>query len=681
MMTDDAFVFAHFRGARRCGDAWEAHCPAHEDHTPSLSIKHGDTQPWVLHCHAGCDVAAVVRAAGLAMTDILGPRPNGGHGVRPPTTYDYCDEAGTLLYQVVREHAPKKFWQRRPDGAGGWIHKLEKVRRVLYRLPQLKGQSVVYIPEGEKDVDRCWHLGLAATTNAGGAGKWRDDYAAHLTAAGVASVIVLPDNDDPGRAHAEAVARSCHAAGVRVQIVALPGLAPKGDVSDWLDAGHTRDDLIASVTATPRWTPTSAAPEPLSTACTLAHVEKTFAHWIRDDDPIPTRALLAAYVANRKLDGDPVWLMLVGGAGVGKTERLIPLAVLPDVVLESSITGPAALLSGTGKKERAKDATGGLLRKLPAGGGVLLLKDFTSIIDMHREARAEVLAALREVYDGRWDRSVGAEGGRTLTWTGHLGLVAGCTTAIDTAHSVMSVMGTRFMLIRLHGDQDIAGSAFDHVGEERPMRDALRAAVRGLLEHLPGTAYEKAEVRAPIIALAKYVALARSPVDRDSQGEIRLVLDAEAPTRIVKMLTQLWRASGLLGLEKPKAWDLVRRVGVDSIPKLRGSILNHLAMSVVAPSTTDIAEYVEHPSRTTRRGLEDLAAHQVVRRIAGGNGKADRWELTDQTRGWLGLLATVPVSSEPVDTPLSQEPPPPPLIRTQITNDDITGKVAVGDNG
>src|SRR5215471_996355 len=90
----------------------------------------------------------------------------------------------------------------------------------------------------------------------------------------------------------------------------------------------------------------------------LAAVEAVFQRWICDDDLIPTRAVLAAYVANRKLDGDPVWLMLVGGSGVGKTERLIPLSGMPDVVLESSITGPAALLSGTGKKERAKDATG-----------------------------------------------------------------------------------------------------------------------------------------------------------------------------------------------------------------------------------------------------------------------------------------------------------------------------------
>ena len=415
---------------------------------------------------------------------------------------------------------------------------------------------------------------------------------------------------------------------------------------------------------------------PPSTPRTLADVEATFMHWIRDADPVPTRATLAAYVANQKLGGDPVWLMLVGGSGVGKTERIGPLGAMPDVVLESSITGPAALLSGTGKKERAKDATGGVLRKLPAGGGVLLLKDFTSIIDMHRDSRAEVLAALREIYDGRWDRSVGAEGGRTLTWTGHLGLIAGCTTAIDSAHSVMSVMGTRFMLVRLQGDRDIAGSAFDHVGEERTMREALRAAVRGLLDHLPGAPYDKAEIREPILALAKLVALARSPVDRDSQGEIRLVLDAEAPTRIVKMLAQFWRACGLLGLAKTAAWELVARVGFDSIPKLRRSILDCLTTAAVPPNTTQIAEAVDHPSRTTRRALEDLAAHRVIARLPGGEGKADRWTLTEQVRGWLGCM-TLPVSSESGVSATVSVSDGASLIEHKIPNDDITGKVGV----
>jgi hypothetical protein len=666
---------------REDGRQRTATCPAHADGTASLSVGIGDDNRALLHCFAGCTFEAIVEAAHLTRADLNGRRDTGSSPLTIAASYDYTDEAGVLLYQVCRL-VPKSFRQRRPDGSGGWTWKLGDVRRVLYRLPRLIAHQTVYVTEGEKDSDRLAALGLASTTNAGGAGNWRDEYTQQLVAAGVTTVIVLPDNDDPGRYHAEVVATSCRAAGLTTQIVSLPNLPLKGDVSDWLDAGGTRDALERLSRAGETAPPTSSASAPAS----LADVEAIFARWIRDPDPLPTRAVLAAYLANRRLDGDPVWLMLVGGSGVGKTERLAPLAVMPDVVLESSITGPAALLSGTGKKERAKDATGGLLRKLPEGGGVLLLKDFTSIIDMHRDARAEVLAALREVYDGRWDRSVGAEGGRTLTWIGHLGLVAGCTTAIDSAHGVISAMGTRFVLIRLQGDRHIALSALEHVGCEKPMRDELRAAVAGLLRQPAGEPYVVADARDHLAALGSYVALARSPVDRDSQGEIRLVLDPEAPTRIVKMLAQFWRAAGLLGLSRADAWALVLRIGLDSVPKLRRHVLDYLAATLTAPSTTTIAEAVEHPSRTTRRALEDLAAHRVVRRLAGGEGKADRWELTEQTRNWLEVLTvpvssdlamsgTVPVSSAPMVS--AQEPvlPMTSLIEPKIPNDDKTGKV------
>lgn len=432
----------------------------------------------------------------------------------------------------------------------------------------------------------------------------------------------------------------------------------------------TADEIRWKDNGQPRAKTRSARPH------SLAELELVFARWIRDPDPIPTRVVIATYVANRQRTGDPVWTMLVGGSGVGKTERLMPLSVMPDVVLESSITGPAALLSGTAKKERAKDATGGILRKLPAGGGVLLLKDFTSVIDMHRDARAEVLAALREVYDGRWDRSIGTDGGRTLTWSGHLGLIAGCTTAIDAAHSVVSVMGTRFLLVRLQGDPDIAGSAFDHVGVEQTMREELREAVRGFLMHLPGRPYDKTMVREPLIALAQHVALARSPVDRDQRSDIRLVLDPEAPTRIVKMLTQLWRAAGLLGLEPGAAWEMVRRVGLDSIPKLRRSVLDYLGTCLVPPSTTDVAEAVEHPQQTTRRALEDLTAHRVTLRHPGGQGKADRWQLAPRTRTWLERSTTVPVLSDPI---YMGEPSG--SLKSKNIREDKTGKVKPNKTG
>jgi hypothetical protein len=385
--------------------------------------------------------------------------------------------------------------------------------------------------------------------------------------------------------------------------------------------------------------------------------------------------VLAAYLANRRLAGDPVWLILVGGSGTGKTERLTPLAGLPDVVLESSITGPAALLSGTGRKERAKDATGGILRKLPEGGGVLLLKDFTSVLDMHRDARAEVLAALREVYDGRWDRSVGVDGGKTLTFIGHVGLIAGCTTAIDSAHAVIASMGTRFVFLRMHGDDVLADAVLGHVGDEKPMRDELRAVVDGFLQHPPGVPHEINARRDQLAALGSLVALARSPIDRDHQGEIRLVLDAEAPTRIVKMLAQLWRAAGLLGLDHEQAWALVHRIGMDSIPKLRRLVLDYLATQPTITTTANIVQAVEHPYRTTKRALEDLTAHRVVRRLArdseDGNGRSDYWGLTDKARQWY--RDTVPASSGSIDT--SSPEPDTSLYKYKTTLEDKTGTV------
>ena len=132
-----------------------------------------------------------------------------GQRFRAVETYDYTDEHENLLYQVVRLE-PKDFRQRRPDGAGGWVWKLEDVRRVLYRLPELlsvEPDELVLVCEGEKDADRARLMGFAATTNAGGAQKWRPEYAEPLRGRPTA---IIPHNDKDGREHAEKVARSLY---------------------------------------------------------------------------------------------------------------------------------------------------------------------------------------------------------------------------------------------------------------------------------------------------------------------------------------------------------------------------------------------------------------------------------------------------------------------------------------
>jgi hypothetical protein len=160
---------------------------------------------------------------------------------------DYTDEAGVLLYQVCRME-PKAFRQRRPDGNGGWAWNLEGVRRVLYRLPEVLKAGAVFIVEGEKDADALAALALTATTSPGGAGAWRPEYADSLTGK---TVYILPDNDEPGRAYALAVARSLVEKAGSVRIVELPGLAPKGDVSDFIAAGGTAEELARLVDEAP----------------------------------------------------------------------------------------------------------------------------------------------------------------------------------------------------------------------------------------------------------------------------------------------------------------------------------------------------------------------------------------------------------------------------------------------
>ncbi len=211
-------------------------CPFHEDNRPSLSV---NLESGLWHCF-GCGK----KGNSGQFAELVGEsseRGRGPLGERIIDTYDYQDLDGKLLYQVVRL-APKDFRQRRPDGAGKWIWNLEGVKRVPYRLPQLNGREIVYVVEGEKDADLLWSLGIPATTNSGGAGKWRDECSVILLELGITRAVLLPDNDVPGGRHMVEVRESLGRKGITSKIVALPGLPPGGDVSDFLKT-HGKEGL------------------------------------------------------------------------------------------------------------------------------------------------------------------------------------------------------------------------------------------------------------------------------------------------------------------------------------------------------------------------------------------------------------------------------------------------------
>src|SRR5262249_22309813 len=173
-------------------------------------------------------------------------------------TYDYTDETGTVLYQVVRYH-PKDFRQRTPDGKGGWDWKLNGVQRVPYFLHGLKSAERVIVCEGEKDVETCWaKLGLPATCNSGGAGKWRDEHSEFLRGK---HVVIVADADEPGRKHAQQVAISLHLRAASIKLIEMPDAK---DLTVWVEKGGSAAEFAALTDGSPVWSPDAAQDPPKS---------------------------------------------------------------------------------------------------------------------------------------------------------------------------------------------------------------------------------------------------------------------------------------------------------------------------------------------------------------------------------------------------------------------------------
>ena len=224
----------HDLGARRSGSGFMGKCPAHEDRKPSLSIAERNGKV-LFHCHAGCSQESVL--------DALKSRALWEESAEPPArprivdTYDYTDENGRLLYQIVR-YEPKDFKQRRPDRNGDWNWK-KHPRQVLYRLPEVLEAPIVFVVEGEKDVETLRGWGFVATTNAGGAkAVWEPEYTECLRGR---EVILIPDNDEAGRQRAQLIATALVHNTAKLRCLELNG---SKDISAWFEQGHSEVELI-----------------------------------------------------------------------------------------------------------------------------------------------------------------------------------------------------------------------------------------------------------------------------------------------------------------------------------------------------------------------------------------------------------------------------------------------------
>ncbi len=234
------------------GGYYMARCPAHDDFRQSLSVQNGDTQGVIFHCHANCEPGDVLAAIGLTTADISPARDDRDEWTpRGPAiaVYDYHDEHGSLLYQVLRT-AGKEFPQRRPDPSerSGWSWKLGNCRRVPYHLPALlegvKAGARVFVVEGERDVHSMERAGAVATTSPGGAGNWKPAFNQFFAGA---DVVIIADLDPPnkqgrrpGIEHALQVQQNLQGVALAVRIFTA---AQGKDATDHFAAGLGLDDF------------------------------------------------------------------------------------------------------------------------------------------------------------------------------------------------------------------------------------------------------------------------------------------------------------------------------------------------------------------------------------------------------------------------------------------------------
>src|SRR6516165_7485465 len=243
--------------------------PGHSAEDRSLSVKLDSKarDGFVVHSFAGDDPITCrdhVRAK-LGLSTFKAKKKTNGKtkGASKPwspviSRYVYRQADGTPYLQVCRTQA-KQFFQNHWNGQM-WVTGKPDGAKVPYRLPELLAAPLtakVHLVEGEKDADVLVKLGFTATTNSGGAANWSDDLNEYFRDR---HVYIHEDNDEEGRKRVQRIARALDPIAASVRIIRLPGLPPKGDVSDWLESDPSGARLVKECESTPVWEPSMAPP-------------------------------------------------------------------------------------------------------------------------------------------------------------------------------------------------------------------------------------------------------------------------------------------------------------------------------------------------------------------------------------------------------------------------------------
>ncbi|HOF67771.1 MAG TPA: hypothetical protein PLX54_07985 [Candidatus Fermentibacter daniensis] len=322
---------------------------------------------------------------------------------------------------------------------------------------------------------------------------------------------------------------------------------------------------------------------------------------------------LATYIANMRLHGSVVWLLMVAPPSSGKTLIIHLLAGLP-CTLEADDISFGGLLSNCKKSERLANATGGLLREVDALGGtaVILASDLTEYLNEFTDKRS-IMGAFRHVCDGHWNRANGADGGSRNIWGGRVGFIGGITGMVDGSNSIRSSMGERFLYFRSHQTltESFRRALNANMISELERESRIREGVEALIDTIP----QNPAVPTPgsmnlrITSLATVIGVLRTSVPRGSLVGAATTAP-EGPTRLTQQLTSLYRGLLAIGCTAAEAWKTILKVAQDSSKSTPYQVFKQLLVEPgEAVPTPRIAEALG-------RRTEDPAINRILHGFA-----------------------------------------------------------------
>lgn len=373
---------------------------------------------------------------------------------------------------------------------------------------------------------------------------------------------------------------------------------------------------------------------------TYKQLEEEFKKVFLIVDPGILKLMMAVVIGN-KLPVDPIWLMMVAASSGGKSELMLTLDKLGESIIPISDLTTNTFASG--QKKTGKETS--LLHKMKSGS-ILVFKDFTSILAKNRESKGEIMAQLREIFDGKYTKRTGT--GDDVIWNGKVGALAGSTETVYQYNEDFSAMGDRFIMysIQLPDRMEVAKKAIRNIEDMKDKRLHLQDCVKSYVDYImknmkPTSLNLDDEVENDILRVADFCTAVRSGIVMDERDRslVRFVPSTEAPTRVVQQLYSIAKALVTMnavedpdkgGNLKYEDTQIVYKIAFDSIPIMRRMALTALAKYKGGVTTKALATSLNYPTKVVNGWLSQLNGLKICNRIANGN--ADKWYLKDDYR-------------------------------------------------